>query len=260
MKNYFLRVLILGLLFSACNNDGDGIHSQKGEPKLMIAVAANVQYVMKELEATFEQQYNIKIETNISSSGKLTAQIQQGAPFDLFLSANMKYPQTLFESGYATEPPKVYAYGTLVLWTMKAFDLTSDEAILRAGNFDKLAIANPKNAPYGEQAIRVFENYQLLEQIEPKLVYGESIAQTNQYIVSKACDLGVTAKSVVLSPELKDKGQWVEVSPDAYSPIQQGVVITKYGQEHHPEACKAFFDFIFSSEAKEIFERYGYKI
>lgn len=254
-KYYLWGVIILGLLLSACKNGRETDTDQK----LMIAVAANVQYAMKELATTFEQTYDIKIQTNVSSSGKLTAQIQQGAPFDLFLSANMKYPQTLFDNGYATAEPTIYAYGAIVLWTMKELDLTNDSAFLQAGNFEKLAIANPKNAPYGEQAIRMLENYGLLEQIEPRLVYGESIAQTNQYIMSRACDLGVTAKSVVLSPDLKDQGQWIEVSSNAYSPIQQGVVITKYGQEHHFEACKAFLDFLFSPEAKTIFKKYGYQ-
>lgn len=260
MKRTFWMLIVAWALLPACQNNASEQKKRKTDPRLMIAVAANVQYAMKDLASAFEQQHRIKIETNVSSSGKLTAQIQQGAPFDLFLSANMKYPQTLYEGGYAVDTPLVYAYGALVLWTLKDLEMNDEKTVLSAGNFEKLAIANPKNAPYGEQAIRMLEHYQLYEQVEPKLVYGESIAQTNQYIVSRACDLGVTAKSVVLSPDIQGRGRWVEIAAEAYEPIKQGVVITKYGQREHPEAAKAFLDFLFSPEAKAIFKKYGYTL
>ena len=244
---YFPFLLAIGMLFLSCQNDDNttgGQHKANAEQKLMIAVAANVQYVIKDLANLFEKKHGIVIETNISSSGKLTAQIQQGAPYDVFLSANMKYPQRLYDNGYAVNEPAVYALGALVLWTATGLPLEGAYAVLEESNFDKLAVANPKNAPYGEQAVRAMEFYQLQEKLEPKLVYGESIAQTNQYIISKACDLGITAKSVVLSPEIQGKGEWLEIPTEAYKPIQQGMVITKYGQQKHPKASNAFFTMV----------------
>lgn len=246
------------LLCTACSDGAS--RGQRGE-KLVVATAANVQFAMHELEAAFERETGIPLQVVISSSGKLTAQIQQGAPYHLLLSANMKYPQRLYEAGYAVAEPAVYAFGALVLWTMKAdVTLHMDPRFLTHPDIGKIAIANPKNAPYGEQAVRCFEYYGVYEQVAPKLIYGESIAQTNQYVISKACDVGLTAKSVVLSPEVKDRGAWISVDSAAYTPIRQGVVITRYGQQRQADASQRFFDFLFSETAQAIFRKYGYEV
>lgn len=246
------------ILLSNCQSPGK--KENRAEESLVIATAANVQFAMKDLEAAFESEAGTEIEVIISSSGKLTAQIQQGAPYDLLLSANMKYPRTLYAEGLAEAEPRVYALGALVLWTMKDHELPADPRELLDPWFKKIAIANPKNAPYGEQAIRLFEHYNMLEDIRPRLVYGESIAQTNQYIISRACDAGLTAKSVVLSPAMKDQGHWVEMPAHAYQSIEQGVIITRHGQQTHPDAARRFYDFLFSEKAKEVFLEYGYII
>lgn len=255
MRNVYLFISIFCLFF-ACNN----VQEKKEAPskKLTIAVAANVQFAIKALQTAYEATHDTKLEIIIGSSGKLTAQITQGAPYDLLLSANMKYPETLFEKGFAPQAPTIYAHGSLVLWTMQNLDLNSGLAILKNNHIKKIAIANPKNAPYGEQAIQAFQNSALLNYIEPKLVYGESIAQTNQYILSGVCDAGITAKSVVLSPDLKDTGQWIDVPADHYEKIAQGVVITQHGNTQQPTAARAFYDFLFSEQARAILEKYGY--
>ena len=247
------------LLCTACGNEPS--RGQHGEQQLVVATAANVQFAMHELEAAFEGETGIPLEVVISSSGKLTAQIQQGAPYHLLLSANMKYPQRLYKAGYAVAAPATYALGALVLWTMKEkVTLHAAPRFLTHSDIGKIAIANPKNAPYGEQAVRFFEYYGIYEQVAPKLVYGESIAQTNQYVISKACDLGLTAKSVVLSPKMRGRGAWLPVDPAAYTPIRQGVIITRYGQQQQPEACRRFYDFLFSETAQAIFRKYGYEV
>ena len=251
----FLLILILTLF--ACKNEAG--QNTKNEATLIIATAANVQFAMKEIETAFEATYQTDITIIIGSSGKLTAQIKQGAPYDVLVSANMKYPETLYQSGLAIDAPKVYALGSLVLWTLwEDFDLQADLAILENPRVKKIAIANPKNAPYGEQAIKALQNAQLLEGIESKLVYGESIAQVNQYILSKVCEIGITAKSVVLSPELQGKGYWQAINPSLYTPIEQGIIITKYGKKQHSELANQFYQFLFSSEAQTIFKKYGY--
>lgn len=255
IRNYIPLILVISL-FITCTND-----QKKPEipsKKLTVAVAANVQFAMKALKTAFEATSDTELDIIIGSSGKLTAQIIQGAPYDLLISANMKYPETLFQKGFATQAPKIYAYGSLVLWTMHDFDLVSGLSILKNNPIKKIAIANPKNAPYGEQAIQAFQHSQILHQIKTKLVYGESIAQTNQYILSKVCDVGITAKSVVLSPDLKGKGQWIDVPATTYEKIAQGVVITSYGHKQHPATAHEFYDFLFSETAQAILKMYGY--
>ncbi|MCI0695209.1 molybdate ABC transporter substrate-binding protein [candidate division KSB1 bacterium] len=226
--------------------------------EIIVAVAANVQFAAQDIEKAYEQKSGFAIKTVISSSGKLTAQIQNGAPFDVFLSADMKYPDTLFAAEFAGAKPRVYAYGALVLWTMKEVDLSGGIKILLEDKIQKIAVANPKTAPYGAEAIKVLKHYQMYESVMPKLVYGESIAQVNQYIFSQAAEVGITAKSVVLSPQMRGKGKWLEIDPVAYSPIAQGAVILKHGAMNHPQASQKFYDFLFSEAAKKILKDYGY--
>ena len=257
MRNQLLILCLLLILFDSCSSDQSQSNNKK---ELTVAAAANVQFAMEELEAAFEEKSNIELEVIISSSGKLTAQIEQGAPYDVLISANMKYPEALYAKKMATSPPKVYALGALVLWTMNDLELERWSSWVVSEDIGKVALANPKNAPYGEAAITALKRMNLYDQVEPKLVYGENIAQTNQYILSKACDFGFTAKSVVLSPKIKNKGKWVELDASTYEPIKQGVVITAYGVEKHPSASQEFFEFLFSEEAKEIFVKYGYVV
>lgn len=228
---------------------------------ITVAVAANVNYAFKAIATAFTQETGIEIKSVVSSSGKLTAQITHGAPYDLFLSADMLYPATLHEAGLAVAAPKVYANGTLVLWTTKDINLsklgiatTADKAVT------KVAIANPKLAPYGREAIKVIDYYQLTSSVMPKLVYGESISQVNQYVDIKSVDVGFTAKSVVMSPELKGKGTWIDVPTESYKPIAQGMVVLTYGTKHHHRATNQFYDFMLSAKAREILSQYGYKL
>ena len=251
-----LSVLSLFILFTF-----GGKTALAQDSEITIAVAANVQYAMRDLKADFEKESGIRTKVIIGSSGQLTAQIQQGAPYDVFISADMKYPRTLYQSKKAVDPPKVYAYGSLVLWTMKkGINFQKGFKELLNNDIQKIALANPRTAPYGAATIQVLKHYNIYNQVKDKLIYGESIAPTNQYIVSKAADIGFTAKSVVLSPVMKDKGTWKEVNPDAYQPIKQGCVILSYGQKHHPKASKSFFNFMLSQKVMKILKKYGYRI
>lgn len=225
---------------------------------LTVAVAANVQYTFEELKAEFQKETGINIKQVIGSSGKFTTQIENGAPFDIFLSADMDYPQTLKKEGLTYNDPKIYAYGTLVLWTMTDVDLSKGIEVVTDPAIGKIAIASPHTAPYGRQAVNALKHSQLYNQVSKKLVYGESIAQTNQFITLKAADLGFTAKSIVLAPNMKDQGQWIEIEKEAYEPIAQGVVILKHAQKENLEDAQKFFDFLFSDAAGEVFKKYGY--
>ena len=236
------------------------VYPQSGN-KLTVAVAANVQFAMKDIKTAFEKTSGYKIDVIIGSSGQLTAQIKQGAPFDVFISADMRYPEDLFKNKLAVDSPKVYAYGALVVWTMnKNIALKNDLSELTDSRVIKIAVANPKTAPYGTAAIKSLKHFGLLKNVEGKLVYGESIASTNQFIISGAADIGFTAKSVVMSSAMKGKGNWSEVEPSAYNPIRQGCVVLSYGKENHPAASKQFYDFLFSDKVREILKNYGYKV
>ena len=255
MKNSSL-VFFLLLLMNCQSNS---------ETKLTIAVAANLQFVINELTTEFTQSTNIPTQTIISSSGKLTAQIQEGAPYDLFLSADMKYPNELHQQKLTPEAPKVYAKGQLVLWNytkrIPKGEATTELYVntLLKDEVRHIALANPKTAPYGQAAIQVLKVQNIYDTLKDKLVFGESIAQTNQFIISGAAEMGFTAKSVVLSPNVKGKGHWVDLNPSQYDPIEQGVVILN-NRDHHLAEAEKFYTFLFSESARKILTAYGYLV
>ncbi len=225
--------------------------------KLSIATSANMQFAMEALVDEFSEQTGIECQLMLSSSGKLTAQIQEGAPYDVFVSADLKYPTTLFEKNLCTSNPRVYAYGKLVLWTMHP-TLDPSLAMITHPSLRHLAIANPKTAPYGRAAMEVIENMKIQHEIMPKLVYGESIAQVNQFVYSKSAEIGFTAMAVVKSPKMQEQGRWLEVDPSLYTPIEQGVVVLRTST-HLPQA-QQFADFLFSTEAQSILTKFGYLV
>ncbi|GAL84367.1 molybdenum ABC transporter, periplasmic molybdenum-binding protein ModA [Sporocytophaga myxococcoides] len=225
-----------------------------------VAVAANAQFAMKEIKKNFEKETGIHLELIINSSGKITAQVKEGAPFDIFLSADTQFPDALYKEGLATTKPEIYAYGSLVLWSMSKLEKSNIKTLLLSDKFDKVAIANPKLAPYGEAAIEILNYYNIYKTIETRIVNGESISQVNQYVVSGAADLGFTAKSVVLSPEMKDKGTWIEIDAKSYSPIAQGVVLLKKNQEQNFKEAEQFYKYLFTEKAKSVFRKYGYSV
>jgi len=224
---------------------------------LRVAVAANAQFVAEKLAQAFKKQSGIEAQLIISSSGKLTTQIEQGAPFDVFLSADMKYPQELHEKKLTTAAPKVYAYGALVIWSKTNIPFSKNLSGLDNAAIKKIAIANPKLAPYGMAAEEAMQKTNTLNALKPKLVYGESIAQVNQYLLTGAVDAAFTAKSVVLNPAQKGVGRWTEVDSKLYQPIAQGVVVLKASQ--NLAAANQFYQFLFSVQAKQIFKAYGYR-
>ena len=247
-KRILFIILIIATLF-ACQPPGNDA--------LTIATAANMQFAMEAIVQEFTKMTAIKCETIIASSGKHTAQIKEGAPFDVFVSANMKYPDELYKSELTTDAPVIYAYGKLVAWSL------IDRVEIRSELFlDKkikhVALANPKIAPYGAAAVETLQKAGIFEKVENKLVYGESIAQVNQFVVSRAAEIGFTAKSVVLSPAIKGKGVWKEIDEENYSPIAQGIVILKKSEKI--KEANAFMDFLFSETGKTILEKYGYEV
>lgn len=246
------KILIISLLFIIQNINAS---------EIKVAVAANVSYAIKDLVKTFNQQYqNIKITTILGSSGKLTAQINHGAPFDVFMSANMKYPNNLYSKKSAITKPKIYAKGSLALISVKEHDFSKGLKLLTQKDIKKIAIANPKTAPYGKAAFEALKNAQLLKKTKAKFIYGESISQTVSYAI-RACDIGIIATSSLYDKNMtkyRENKNWKKINSDLYTPIKQGIVLLKHAKNN--KEAKLFYDFILSNDAKKIFKEYGYII
>ena len=225
---------------------------------LSVAVAANVQYAFGELQSSFEKQSVHRLQPVFGSSGKLVTQITLGAPFDVFLSADTAYPAALQQAGFAAGAPVVYARGALVLWSLKAIDLSHWQATLASESVRRIALPNPAIAPYGREALRAIAAAGLTARLQPKLVIAESVSQANQYIHSQAVDAGFTARSVVQSQAMRGVGSWVAIKPDLYQPIAQAMVTTAHGARLHAQAAQQFSAFLLSPPAREILARNGY--
>lgn len=232
--------------------------SSSKEEKLTIATAANMKFAMEVLVAEFSRETGINCDIITGSSGKLTAQIMGGAPFDIFVSADMKYPEELFQSGFAAHEPKVYAYGKLILLSMFD-DIHPTLKLLKEDKIIHISIANPKTAPYGIAAMEVLEKFNLQDVLQDKFVFGESISQTNQFIISKGAEVGFTAKSVVMAENMHGKGNWQEIDQSCYTPMVQGIVLLKNRKSKIKES-QHFFDFLYSEKGKEILNKFGYEV
>lgn len=227
---------------------------------LAVAVAANMQSVFGDLQAAFERGSPHRLQPSFSSSGKLVSQITLGAPFDVFLSADMQFPKALQDAGFGASQPVVYARGVLVLWSTRQQDLGAWQSLLTGPAVQRIAVANPQTAPYGREAQHALDFYGLTNRIKDKLVFAESVSQVNQYVHSATVDVGFTSKSVVLSAAMRGAGSWVAIAPQAYQPIDQGVILTRHGASTHSMAAKAFMDFLVSAPARAVLAAGGYEL
>lgn len=225
--------------------------STSAQTKLRVVVAANFIQTAHELESAFEVLHNIDVEIIAASSGKLTSQILNNAPFDIFFSADMGYPNHLYLSQKCDEPV-IYASGGLVFWSKKNIDLPLD-AFIKSLPDHSLAIANPNLAPYGKIALEWFNNI-VGVQMDNKFVYGENVGQVNQYIYSQSVQAAITATSARYSKELQDIGNWKPVS-NKYL-IDQAACIIK-NTDKFTEAS-IFLDFVLSSEGQIVLSKFGY--
>lgn len=242
-----------------CGSTGasDGL----SDKQVNVAVSANLRFVMDKLKTAFEEESGIQLEFSTASSGVLASQIEQGAPFDLFLSANMEFPQKLYDKNLTSKAPKVYAAGMLVMWSKCEFAIPEKLEELPTSAVKTLCIANPKHAPYGKATVQALENagvWDALNSVEGRIIYGESVGEVNQKTMLCAVDVGISNKSVLFSPDV-EASNWVEIDTTLYTPIQQGIVITKHGAESNPTNAQRFYDFVFSEKAREILKQYGYK-
>ncbi len=245
--------IVLKLLFASML-----LISTSWSQTITVAAAANLKYAVADIAKEFTKSTNIKVKIITGASGKLTQQIMSGAPFDALLSADVEYPAKLAKTGYTTTPAQIYAYGTLVLWSDTGVNLSKGVAIVADPSVKKIAVANPKTAPYGIEAMNAMNYYKVAQKAQPKLVIAESISQVGAYVTTKAVDVGFMAKSIVLSPEMKNVGKWVEIDPKSYSTIDQAMVGLKNGSPENQIAAKKFLRFMSSPTAVAILKANGY--
>jgi molybdate transport system substrate-binding protein len=226
--------------------------------EIVVATSANVSYAIDALIERFNRVHpEIKVKKVVSSSGKLTSQILHKAPYDIFLSADTIYPKRLYSEGVCFKP-KIYAKGCLAIFSKKERDFHRGLNILKEKSIKRVAIANPKVAPYGRATVKALKSAKIYNQISSKVVYADSISQTLSYIL-KVTEIGVVAKSLLLSPKMsvyREGKEWMEVDRTLYSPIKQGAVLLKSSK--NLKESKIFYRFLFSEDAKEVLREYGY--
>ncbi|MGY3214321.1 molybdate ABC transporter substrate-binding protein [Mucilaginibacter sp. HD30] len=223
-----------------------------------VATAANLQSVIGALEADFKKKTGITIEPIIGSSGKLVAQMKNGAPFDLFLSADMNFPDALYKAGLTTKQPVVYAYGNLIICSTQNIGFVNWQRVLLTPAIKKIVIANPDVAPYGAAAKEVLQKEDILGNIKSKLIFAESVSQVNTYITTGVVDVGFTTQALINDPANKTKLYWTAIDPKTYTSIQQGMVILKRAEKN--AGAVKFYRYLLSTDAKRIFGKYGYRI
>lgn len=245
--------LLAGLLVGSAAA-ASGKTAAKLEPEVTVAVAANFTGPAKKIAAAFEQKTGTRVVLSFGATGGLYAQISQGAPVDVFLAADLVRPQKALDEGLAQRGSLfTYALGELVLYA-PGEDVGDGAAVLKAGLFNKLAVADPKAAPYGAAGLAALKALGLLGRLESKLVYGANVTQTLQYVVSGNAELGFVAASQVLNAK---PGEVWRVPTDLYPAISQGAVVLAHAP--HPIAAEAFAAFLKGPQARLIITQSGYK-
>ena len=237
------------------------ITAQAGAAEITVAAASDLTFAFKDVAARFQKQTGNSIKLSYGSSGNFFAQIQNGAPFDLFFSADVSYPQKLEAAGLI-EPGTIYDYasGKLVMWAPNEskLDLSRGLAVLLDPGIKKIAIANPLHAPYGSAAVAAMRHAAIYDQVKSKLVLGENISQTAQFVQSGNADVALLALSLALAPAMKNSGRYVEIPSADYPPLIQAAVILK--SSRNKELAKQFLKFLQQPGTVALMEQYGFSI
>ncbi len=234
---------------------------EAGAAELKVAAASDLTFAFKDVAARFQNQTGNSVRLTYGSSGNFFAQIQNGAPFDLFFSADVNYPRRLETAGLI-EPGAIYEYasGKLVMWVPNSskLDLRRGLTALLDSSIRKIAIANPQHAPYGIAAVAAMRHAGVYGDVKGKLVLGENISQTAQFVQSGNADVGILALSLALAPAMKDSGRYVEIPATDYPPLIQAAVILK--SSLNKEAAKQLLKFLREPGTVAVMERYGFSI
>ncbi|MBI4724624.1 MAG: molybdate ABC transporter substrate-binding protein [Rhodomicrobium sp.] len=225
--------------------------------KITVAAAADLKFAMDEIVKSFKAaQPSSDIDVIYGSSGKFHTQIQQGAPYDLFFSADIGFPRELAKNGFAASEVKPYAFGRIVLWsaTLDATKMTLSS--LTDPSITRIAIANPAHAPYGKRAEEALRASNLWASVKPKLVFGENIAHAAQFVQTGNAQVGIIAVSLAMSPALASKGGYLLIPENLHEPLEQGFIITK--RAGNSDLAKRFAAYAGGPEARAIMKRYGF--
>lgn len=256
----------LCLLVSAalgCGQPGDKASSGRelsAGRSIAVAAASDLRFAMEDLTKEFQQvRPEIEVRVSYGSSGNFYAQLRNRAPFDIYFSADASYPRRLQDEGIIRDGTLfVYAVGQIVVWALQSSGLDIENRGIRAledPGIRHIAIANPKHAPYGQAAEAALRSLNVYDKVRDKLVFGENVAQTLQFIQSGAADAGIVALSLALAPEVRDTGKYWQVPMEAYPRLEQGGGILTYAA--NPDAAEQFRDFVLSPRGKDILGRYG---
>ena len=224
-----------------------------------VAAASDLMFAVNEIAANFEKATGCSVRVSTGSSGNFLSQIENGAPFDVFFSADIDYPKKLEAEGLAVPGSTyLYAVGKIVVWVRNdsRLDISKGLTALAGPGIHKVAIANPQHAPYGRAAEEALRKAGVYDAIKDRLVLGENISQAAQFAESGNADAGILALSLALSPELKEKGRFWRVPEDLYAPILQGVVAVRASR--NPQGAQAFLDYIKTPAMSALLDRYGF--
>ena len=250
VSRFAARMLIFLCLLVA----GQTAHA---EEKLTIAAAADLKFALDEIVVLFKSTHPAaQIETIYGSSGQFSTQIRQGAPYDLYFSADIAYPRALKAEGFAASEVQTYGVGRIVLWSQSRDATKLSLADLTDPSIRKIAIANSTHAPYGKRAEEALKAAGVWEKVEPKLVYGENIAQTAQFVQTGNAQVGIIALSLAISPELAKQGGYALIPDKLHQPLEQGFIITKRAADN--SLAREFAGFMASKTARTIMARYGF--
>lgn len=241
-------LLLIGLL---------GLALSAHAAKVTIAAAADLKFALDEIVTRFKQAYpGDEVDVIYGSSGKFHTQIQQGAPYDLYFSADIAFARQLAQKGFAASAVKPYAFGRIVLWSTSLDASRMTLASLTDPQIARIAIANPRHAPYGQRAEEALRAVGLWQQVEPKLVYGENIAHTAQFVQTGNAQVGIIALALAVSPELARQGGYWLIPEQLHQPLEQGFIITRRASGN--ALARRFADYIDSSAARAVLTRYGF--
>lgn len=226
--------------------------------KVKVAAAANLRYVLEEIKKNYEKTYpNEEIEITFGSSGTLTQQIVNGAPFDFFMAADVEFPKKVAAAGYASSQVKTYIYGKVALWSSR-INLSKGIYSVTLPGVKKISVADPKKAPYGEYAVYALKKKNLYDKISSKIVWGENIGQTAQFAFSGNADIGFIALSLALSPEMRNKGKYYVLPTNICPPVQQACVLLKNGAGN--KAAVRFMNYVQSPKCNSTWKYFGYAL
>jgi molybdate transport system substrate-binding protein len=230
--------------------------------EITVAAAADLTSALTEVTANYQKRTGVAVKLSFGASGALTQQIHNGAPFDIFFSADMDYPRQLIAANLADSASLYrYAVGKLVLWAPADSALDFEHKgmdVLLDPSVKKISIANPQHAPYGRAAMAALQHYRLYEKVKDRLVLGENVAQAAQFVESGNAQVGFVALAHALAPAMQGKGKYWRVPADAYPPLDQGVVVIAHSL--HKEDAAAFVDYVKSPEVAGVLQHYGFTL